>query len=142
MRYDEGVKLAKEKNLHVFVNFTTAWCGWCKRMNKTTFLVPEIVKLLNEDFVPIKVDAESKLELNVDGYKITESKLALNEFGARSYPTYWFLKSDAEKLGKLGGFQQADNFEEILFFIKESLYDKMTFDEYLKAGGKKSHSKS
>ncbi|MFH2036480.1 MAG: DUF255 domain-containing protein [Candidatus Zixiibacteriota bacterium] len=142
LKYDEGLKLAKEKNVHVFINFTTSWCGWCKRMDQTTFAEPEIVKMMNEDFVSVKVDAESKFELNIDGYKITEKDLALAEYGARSYPTYWFLKSDGEKLGKLSGYQQADNFNEILYFMKESLYTKMTFEEYIKAGGKEKYSKS
>ena len=141
-KYDEGLKLAKEKNLHVLVNFTTSWCGWCKRMNKTTFKEPEVVKLMNNSFVSVKVDAESKNELNIDGYKITERNLALTEFGARSYPTYWFLKPDGQKLGQLQGYQQADIFIDVLYFMKENLYDKMTFEEYMKAGGKKGFSKS
>jgi len=141
MSYDEGRKLAKEKNLHILVNFTTSWCGWCKRMNKTTFLEPEVVKLMTEGFVNVKIDGEGKKELNIDGYKITEQSLTISEFGVKSYPTYWFLKPNGEKLGQLPGYQKADTFIEVLYFMKEGLYDKMTFQEYMEAGGRKGQSK-
>lgn len=139
LSYDDGVKLAKEKKLHMLINFTTSWCGWCKRMNKTTFKEPEVIKMMTENFVNIKVNGEGKTELNIEGYKITERRLATAEFGVRSYPTYWFLKPDGEKVGPLPGYQQAPTFLDVLFFIKESLYDKMTFEEYLKAGGRNAH---
>ncbi|MCK4462154.1 MAG: thioredoxin family protein, partial [candidate division Zixibacteria bacterium] len=37
LSYDAGLVKAKTEDKHVFINFTTKWCGWCKRMNKTTF---------------------------------------------------------------------------------------------------------
>ena len=140
-QYDDGLKLAKEYGRHVLVNFTAKWCGYCKKMNATTFRDPEVVRMLNEDFVSIKVDGESKKELNIDGYKITERKLTQAEYHVRGYPAYWFLKSDGQRLGVLPGYRTADDFLEVLYFMKESLYDKMTFDEYIKKGGRKEFSK-
>lgn len=139
--YDEGVKIAKETGKHMLVNFTTSWCGYCKLMNKTTFKNREIVDIINTNFIAVKVDGDSKKELNVEGYKITERNLTISEFGVSSYPTYWFLKPDGGKLGNLKGYQNADPFAEILFYVKEKLYDQMTFDEFMKAGGRKEYKK-
>lgn len=136
-RYDEGLELASETARPVLVNFTTSWCGFCKKMNRTTFKETEVVKILNGDFVSIKVDCESNLELDIDGYKITERNLARAEYGVRGYPTYWFLKSDAERIGPLSGYQESNRLKDILFYIKNELYDKMKFDEYLEKGGRK-----
>lgn len=141
MRYDDGLKLAKEKGQHVLVNFTTRWCGWCKKMNRTTFAEPEVVNMLDKYFVSIKVDGDSKKELDIEGYKITERDLAVSEYHVRGYPAYWFLKPNGDRLGVLPGYQQADIFLDVLYFMKERLYDKMTFEEYIKAGGRQGYSK-
>jgi thioredoxin-related protein len=140
-RYDDGLKMARENGKHILVNFTAKWCGYCGKMNRTTFSNPEVVKMLSEDFVTIKVHGDSKKELNIDGYKITERKLALNEYHVRGYPAYWFLKSDGKRLGVLPGYRAANEFLEVLYFMKAGLYDKMTFDEYIKKGGRKEFSK-
>jgi len=141
MRYDEGMKLAKDSSKHVLVNFTTSWCGYCKKMNVTTFKEPDVIKMLKEGFVSIKVDGDSKKELDIDGYKISERDLSRAEYQVRGYPAYWFLKPDGERLGVLPGYQEAGTFLDVLYFMKESLYDKMEFEEYMKNGGRKTFSK-
>lgn len=138
-RYDEGLKAAREEDKHIFINFTSNWCGYCKKMDRTTFKETEIIKMLNEDFVSVKVNGDSKKELNVDGYKITERDLARSEYGVRGYPSFWFLKPNGEKLGVLPGYQKADVLLEVLFFMKTGLYNKMTFNEFLEGGGRKAH---
>jgi len=135
--YDEGLKLAKETGRPMMINFTTSWCGYCKKMNRTTFKETEVIKALNGDFVSIKVDCESNLELDVKGYKITERNLSKTEYGVRGYPTYWFLKSDASRIGPLSGYQDTYRLLDILFYIKNELSEKMKYDEYLKKGGRK-----
>jgi len=141
LQYDVGLAKAKKEKKHILVDFYTNWCYYCKKMDKEVFNQPEIVKILNENFVTIKVNAESNTELNIDGYKITERNLAKSEYRIRGYPAYWFLKPDSERLGMLPGYQKADVLMDVLYFMKESLYDKMKFDEYMKNGGRKSINK-
>ncbi|MCP4703755.1 MAG: DUF255 domain-containing protein [candidate division Zixibacteria bacterium] len=136
-KYDEGIKLAEETDRLIMINFTTSWCGYCKKMNRTTFKDPEVVKLLNNEFVSIKVDCESKLELDVDGYKITERNLARSEFGVRSYPVYWFMKSNKEKLAPIKGYRGTNDFLDALYYIKDELHLKIKWEEYRKQGGHK-----
>ncbi len=134
--YDEGLKLANESGRPMFVNFTTSWCGYCKKMNRTTFKETEVIKALNAEYISIKVNCESNRELDVDGYKITERNLAKAEYGVRGYPTYWLLKSDATRIAPLSGYQEANRLNDILFYVKDKLYDKMKYEEYLKKGGR------
>ena len=123
MAYDDGLKKAKEENKHVFIDFTAKWCGWCKKMDRETFKEPEVVNLINESFVPVRVDGDSPHELDVDGYKITEKSLTRSEFGVRGYPSFWFLKPDGTKLGKIDGYRTKDFMMEALTFVKDYKYD-------------------
>jgi thioredoxin-related protein len=136
-KYDEGLKLAKEQDKHILIDFYTSWCYYCKKMDKDVFALTEVIKMLNRDFICIKVDGDSKYELDIDGYKITERNLSRSEYRVRGYPAYWFLKSDSERLGTLSGYQKLDVFMDVLFFMKEELYDSMKFDEFMKNGGRK-----
>jgi thioredoxin-related protein len=130
-KYDKGLAKAKKEKKHILVDFYTNWCGWCKRMDKNTYEDEEVKKLLNESYVTIKVNAESKEEVQVDGQKMTEKDLA-RKFSVRSYPTIWFLKHSSDRIAPYYGYADAQNFLKVLTFIKDDLYDKMSFEEYLK----------
>ena len=123
MSYDAGLVKAKAENKHLFVNFTTSWCGWCKKMNKTTFKDGEIIDMLAKNFVSVKVDGDSKKELDIDGYKITEQNLARSEFQIRSYPTYYFLTPQGGKLGAARGYQEKAQLSKYLTYVAERQYD-------------------
>lgn len=47
-----------------FIDVYTDWCGWCKRMDATTFKDPVIAQYLNNNFYPVKLDAETKDTVN------------------------------------------------------------------------------
>jgi len=139
-KYDEGLAKAKKEKKHILVAFYTNWCGWCKRMDKNTYGDEGVKKVLNKDYVPIKVNAESKEKVEVNGKKITETELARELYKARSYPTTWFLKQSGEKIAPYLGYVDAQNFLKVLNYMKDDLYDKMSFDEYLKNQDKKKDS--
>ena len=136
MKYDEGLAAAKESGKHIFANFTTDWCGFCKKMNKTTFVDPAIVAAINKDFVAVKIDGDSGDTLDVDGYKITEHDLTTSEYHVAGYPTYWFLESDGTKLGYLRGYQTSDQLSQALKMVAERQYEKpKNADGSAKPGG-------
>ncbi len=123
MLYDEGLAKAKEEGKHVFIDFTTSWCGWCKKMDKETFNRPDVIKLVNENFIPVQVDGDSKKMLDIEGFKISEKSLTKTEFGVRGYPTFWFLKSDGTKLGNITGYKDTKTMMEALTYVKDEKYD-------------------
>ena len=126
MKYDVGLAKAKEEGKHVFIDFTAKWCGWCKKMEGSTFVDPRVVQMLNDNFVSVKVDGDSKEELDVEGYKITERDLTRSEYGVTGYPAFWFLKSDGSKVGQLKGYQQTEKFLEALAFVNDKKYEAET----------------
>lgn len=126
--YDVGLDRAEKENKHVFIDFTAKWCGFCKKMDAETFSQPEVIEMVNTNFIPVKVDGDSQKELNIDGFKITESNLTRQEFGVRGYPTFWFLKPDGTKLGAISGYRPASQMMEAFVFVKDAQYDTTKAD--------------
>src|SRR5579872_7313437 len=44
----------------VYVDVYTGWCGWCKKMDASTFQNPDLIKYMNTNFYAVKLDAERK----------------------------------------------------------------------------------
>ncbi len=122
LAYDEGLAKAKKEGKHLFVDFTAKWCGYCKKMDASTFVDPEVVKLLNSDFVSVKVDGDSEKELNIDGYKVTEKNLSRVEYKVRGYPTFWFVDPQGTRIGPLPGYQPTSNLLGTLHYVKDKKY--------------------
>jgi uncharacterized protein YyaL (SSP411 family) len=52
----------KDKRL-ILVDFSAEWCGFCKKMDKTTWRDPQVLAVINENFIPVKVEDEVDPEL-------------------------------------------------------------------------------
>src|SRR5580698_9458396 len=51
----------------VYVDVYTGWCGWCKKMDATTFKNPNVVKYINANFYAVKLDAERQDVIHFQG---------------------------------------------------------------------------
>lgn len=128
MRYDDGLVKAKADDKHVMIDFSTSWCVYCKKMDREIFSQPDVIELLNEHFVSIKVNGDSKQQLDIEGYKISEKDLTKKEYHVRGYPAFWFLKSDGTKLAQIKGYRPKNYMMEALTYIAEKKYDTTNID--------------
>lgn len=115
---EQEIKKSPEKKL--FVDFYTDWCGWCKKMDKSTFMEAEVVEEINSKYIPIKFDAESKDEVVFRGRKYIyiapqgRGYRGVNSFayfslrGQLSYPSYAVMNGNGKLLGLLKGFMPKD----------------------------------
>src|SRR5204863_6975623 len=64
----------------VFIDVYTEWCGWCKRMDKTSFEDPKVIDYMNTYFYPVKLDAETKDTIRIgDRTFVYRSEYKANE---------------------------------------------------------------
>ena len=61
---DEAFELARNTDKPIFLSVGYAACHWCHVMERESFENPEIAKLLNDDFVAIKVDREERRDID------------------------------------------------------------------------------
>lgn len=96
--YAKALKEAAETDRPLLLNLGTDNCFWCKQLDARTFKDAELVKLLNERFIPLKIDGER------NGYLVKELKI-------QSYPTLVFAAADGTILGFREGFVEADKLQ-------------------------------
>lgn len=60
----EAIELAKKSNRLIFISIGYAACHWCHVMERESFENDEVAKLLNENFIPIKIDREERPDVD------------------------------------------------------------------------------
>ncbi|SLM28598.1 putative thioredoxin [Desulfamplus magnetovallimortis] len=118
--YDEGVAMAKAEKKKIFLYFHADWCGYCRKMDASTFKDNDVVDYLNENYITIKVNSDK------------EQKIA-SIYGVRGLPTSWFLKSSSEKLSSMPGYVDAGRLLTILKYVKTESYEKMNYRDFEKS---------
>ena len=109
--YKEGMTLAKKQNKQVYLHFFTDWCEYCKEMDATTFRNPAVVKMLNSEFVAIKVNT-------------TKSYKVAAKYNIRPVPDNWFLSSSGSKIRNFLGYYEPDQFVTVLRYVNDTLVSK------------------
>lgn len=61
---DEAFKKAEAEDKPVFLSTGAVWCHWCHVMAKECFENEDIVKLLNENFISIKLDRDERPDID------------------------------------------------------------------------------
>jgi thioredoxin-related protein len=130
LSFNDGLATAKKSKKKVLVDVYTDWCGWCKKMDASTYADGEIMMYLKENYVVVKLNAESTKKLTYNTTSYTEQELAA-AFGITGYPTTLFLKSNGDPITKLPGYAPAPAFKKILSFIGEDHYLTEKFDDYV-----------
>lgn len=140
MSFEEAIDL-KNTNKKYFIYVYTDWCGWCTRLKNTTFQDEKVIRLLNEEFIPISFNGESKKTVNFKGqeFKYVEngprgihqlSMALLNN--QPSYPSLVFLDEEMNMIQPLPGYKSAEDLTIILTFLSDEIYEEMTFEDYYK----------
>jgi thiol:disulfide interchange protein len=96
---EEVLAEARAQEKLVFVDFWTSWCGWCKRLDQDTFSDPAVIEAVNERFVSLSVDAESK-----------SGRPIARRYGVSGYPTLLILEPDGTVRERIGGYLPPDRF--------------------------------
>lgn len=141
--FEEAVKLNETTPKKIFIDVYTDWCGWCKKMDQTTFIDPEVVKYINDNFHAVKFDAEQSESIEFMGYtfvnenpngprKGTHQLAAALLQGKMSYPSYVFMNEKNQIITVLPGYVEAKNLIPILEYFGSNAYLDTKWEDYSK----------
>ena len=86
-------------NKPVLLNLTAVWCHWCHMMDETTYSDPDLIALINDHLVPIRVDADMHPHVQ-------------DRYIAGGWPTNAFLTPTGEVLWS-GTYVPAEQFKTV-----------------------------
>jgi len=123
----------------VFIDVYTDWCGWCKRMDATTFKNKDVQAILSDKYYAVKFDGEQRETITMQGQEfkyVASGRRGYHELAAAllqnklSYPTVVFLDEDMNMIQPLPGYRGAKEMLPILHFIGEKAYQNQTWDAF------------
>ncbi|MCX8057210.1 MAG: thioredoxin domain-containing protein [Ignavibacteria bacterium] len=86
---EEAFRIAEERDCPIFLSIGYSSCHWCHVMERESFEDEEVAKILNENFVSIKVDREEHPD--VDNFYMT---FVQSSIGSGGWPLSVFLLPD------------------------------------------------
>ncbi|MBC8047924.1 MAG: thioredoxin family protein [Fimbriimonadaceae bacterium] len=139
---EEAMTKTAQNPKPIMIDFYTDWCGWCKKLDQTTYSDKEVIDYINKHYYAVKFDAEQKEQITFLGktYSFVASgnrgthQLAAqlaNRNGRIGYPTITFLDANGNRLAAEGGYKDVPKMKSVLRYYGEEFYVSMTFNEFL-----------
>ena len=60
----DAFERARREDKPVLLGISAVWCHWCHVMDETTYSEPDNIALINDRFVPIRVDNDQRPDIN------------------------------------------------------------------------------
>ena len=103
----EAFRRAQVEDKLILLDLTAVWCHACHVMDQTTYANPRIIQILNDNFIPVRVDTDQRPDLEA-------------RYRAGGWPTTNLLLPTGEILFQANALE-SEEMEEILLDV-QSLY--------------------
>ena len=93
--YAAARKEATASGRPLLLDFGTEACVWCRKLDATTFRDRTVIELLNNSFIPVKVDGDREAWLT-------------KTVGVQAYPTLVLIAADGKVLARHEGYADVE----------------------------------
>ena len=141
LSFEEALELNKKNPKPIMIDLYTDWCGWCKRMDATTYKNEVIVKYINDNYYAVKMDGEGKEDITFKGrtFKfVQKGRSKYHELAAAilngklSYPSTAFFDSKEQLIQSVPGYLVKERFEKILAYFSGDAYKNTPWKDFEK----------
>jgi len=105
---DEALAEAKEKQICVMIDFHTPWCGWCKRLDETTWADSSVGEAL-KDIICLSLNADKEGAALAEKYRVD------------GFPAILFLLPDGDEATRISGYVPPAEFKKRLAMIRSGI---------------------
>lgn len=99
--WQAAVEKAEAEGKYILLDAYTEWCYWCKVQDKSTFADANMAAYIHENFIPVKVDMEKGIGIELAA-----------KFRVRSFPTLLFFNPQGQYIYNIVGYvEDLDKFK-------------------------------
>ncbi len=102
--WQEAREKAGREHKLIFLDISTSWCGWCKKMRQTTYADKKVGAYFNDAFICMELDGESG-----DGKRLVQ------KFGATGFPAIYLIDKNENPLLSSEGYHPP---EDLMHLVK------------------------
>ena len=139
MTFEQAVEKNKTEPKKIFIDVYTGWCGWCKRMDATTFRDSAVVSYVSKYYYAVKLDAETKDTIHFQGHEFIyrpenrANDIAISLLNKRmSYPTTVYMDEAVALLSPVAGYLTPEQIMPILKYYGDNIYKNKSWEDYSK----------
>ncbi len=130
LAFDEGLRIAAEREQRMFLYFGRYGCTFCDRTNKEAFSDPQVYGLYNNNYVLVYVDTEGGNRLRLpSGERLTEAELG-TRLKVFATPLFVFTESDATPLAKTAGAKTVRDLIEMHRYVSGGHFRQLSLREF------------
>lgn len=142
MNMEDAMQVAAEKPMKIMIEVYTDWCVWCKKMDENTFQDEYIARYINENFYPIRFNAQQKEAVKFEGkvFKFVKSgNGGYHELAARllkgrlSYPAIVFMDESSDLIQIISGYKSPMQFMQMITYFGEDRHRSTPWSTYKKS---------
>jgi len=101
--FADAIAMGEKEKKPVFIDVMAFWCVWCYRMDWCTYPDAEVTRMLNEDFIPVKIIQEQDL---VGDYDL----LMKEKLKAKGIPAMGVFDATGKAIHTIGGWSKPEDF--------------------------------
>lgn len=137
--FEEAVERSKDEPKKLLIDIYTDWCGWCKKMDREAYSNEKLASYINENFYPVKFNAEQKESIDFDGHTFefkSQGRRGVHELAAAltqnklSYPTTVFMDEKLRIIQPIPGYMDAKALDPIVKYIGSDVFKDTPWKEF------------
>ncbi len=142
MTMNEALAAQKEAPKNIIMDAYTDWCGPCKMLDKNTFGHPKVAEFINENYYPVKFNAEGEEEINYKNEVFANPQYNPDLKGRRNsphefaralqisaYPSIVFFDEKGDLIAPLKGYRTPAQIEIFLKIFAKDEYKNLTTEK-------------
>jgi thioredoxin-related protein len=137
--WEEAVAACERSPRKIFVDVYTDWCGYCKRMDASTFTDSLVADYINKHFYAVKFNAEQQTVINYKGHTFAFQRngtRGYHELAAAlldnklQYPSFVYLDEQHNRITISPGYKAPDGLMRELRYVVGEHYKTIRFEQY------------
>lgn len=141
MGMNEALAAQEKEPKKIFMDVYTDWCGPCKLLDKNTFSDEDVAAYINENYYPVKFNAEGTEKITYKGFEYTNPNHDPERKGRNSqhflahalkinaYPSMVFFDEEGDLIQPIPGYHTPEQIEIFLKLVASDDYKNVVTAE-------------